>query len=220
MTEDSRDRFPAELLEWSDQGLRSFPWRDPDIDIYEMFIAEFFLARTRAEVVADVFEDFLQRFPNLEAIERSNPSEIGEVITPMGLQNRRANALVDIADELDGDLPRTVDGLQELPRVGPYVSNATLCFGAGRQLPIVDRNVERVYGRVFGKTWTSLDDDEKWEFATEMIPDGSARRYNLALLDFASLVCTASNPSCDGCFANAYCLYYREEVSQERGGTG
>lgn len=53
----------------------------------------------------------------------------------------RADALKRIAAEHDR-LPETTAALTDLPRVGDYVANATLCFARDEPLPILDRNVE------------------------------------------------------------------------------
>jgi len=49
-----------------------------------------------------------------------------------------------------GHVPDEMEELLELPGVGRYIASAVLCFGFGRDVPIVDVNVARVLGRVFG----------------------------------------------------------------------
>lgn len=202
--------FVQDLLDWEAEYYRAFTWRQEDISHYEMFIAEFFLSRTRPDVVEPIYEMFLERYPDIEALEDADADELAEVIRPLGLQNRRATALVEIADAVDGALPETVDGLLELPRVGPYVANATLCFGQSEPRPIVDRNVKRVYGRVFGDDWPKTQ-TAQYEFARTLLPEADARLYNLALLDFPSVTCTAIDPDCGSCFASLRCEYYQEQ---------
>lgn len=209
-TPDEKRRFVQNLLDWEADHYREFAWRRDDITHYEMFIAEFFLSRTRPDVVEPIYETFLERYPDMAALGNADAGELAEIIRPLGLQNRRAAALVEIADAAEHSLPETVDGLLELPRVGPYVANATLCFGRGESRPIVDRNVKRVYGRVFGEDWPD-DQTAQYEFAESLLPDENARLYNLALLDFPSITCTASDPDCEACFAKSYCEYYQNE---------
>lgn len=48
------EQFREGLLEWADENLREFPWRDPNASLYEVFVAEFFLTQTPAENVARV----------------------------------------------------------------------------------------------------------------------------------------------------------------------
>lgn len=176
-------------------------------------MSEMFLRRTRADVVESFIPEFFTHYPDLETLRTAEKDALAEVIRPMGLQNRRAEGLIELATELEGqDIPRDRETLTDLPQVGPYVANATLCFALDAQLPIIDRNVDRIYRRIFGDEWTSLGEAGRWEAAADLLPDGKARPYNLALLDFASLVCTAPDPQCDHCFATAYCRYYQDEV--------
>jgi A/G-specific adenine glycosylase len=206
-----RSTFRSDLLSWARDNTREFPWRDPERTPYEVFVAEFFLTQTPAENVAEVYPTFLDRFPSLESIAGVHTDALEEVIRPLGFQRMRAEALAEIAAEYDS-LPGTAAELQTLPRVGPYVANATLCFALERPLPILDRNVNRVYGRVFGEQYPDTDVARR-EFAERLLPnDGpDARRYNLGLLDFGAAVCTKRDPNCETCFANEYCEYYRGE---------
>jgi A/G-specific adenine glycosylase len=206
MSAESEDRFRTDLLEWGKENRREYPWRESNRTLYEVFIAEFFLTQTPADNVEAVYPSFLERYPTLDAISEVSENELVEIIEPLGFQNMRAGALKEIASTHD-HLPTEPESLMELPRVGRYVANATLCFTHGDQLPVLDRNVERVYSRVFQDTWPETEADQL-AFTQRLVPD-EARPYNLALLDFGALVCQ-TEPLCEQCFANEYCIYYRE----------
>jgi A/G-specific adenine glycosylase len=124
----------------------------------------------------------------------------------------RAEALTEISAVYD-DLPNDPEKLEELTRVGPYVANATTCIAESRVLPLLDRNIKRVYTRVFADGFPD-GEREQLEFVSRMLPDdgATARTYNLALVDFGALVCTKRGPECETCFASDYCDYYRTEV--------
>lgn len=196
-----------DVLEWADENLRDFPWREPDRSLYEVFIAEFFLTQTPAENVSTVYPEFLERFPSLEAIDEASEDELVDTIKPLGFYNMRSNALKRIAAENE-TLPDTTKELVKLTRVGRYVTNATLCFARDEPLPVLDRNVERVYSRVFSDDWPQSS-TEQLQFAERLVPKDRARLYNLTLLDFGAAICTPQ-PSCDECFANEYCTYYQD----------
>ncbi len=204
-----RARFREDLLAWSQDNLREFPWREAEASPYEILIAEMFLNVTRTEVMEKVYPAFVQRYPTFHALRSADREELIEVIRPIGLYNTRADALLEIAETLAGEpFPRTKEELLELPRVGEYVASAVTCMAFGDDEAMMDRNVARVYSRVFDKKFSQdAPGAEAWEFAHEMIPSGDAARYNLALIDFASIRCTAPTPKCDGCFAAEYCRY-------------
>ncbi|WP_117365548.1 HhH-GPD family protein [Natrarchaeobaculum sulfurireducens] len=205
MSSETQHRFRTNLLEWGKENRREYPWRQLDRTLYEVFIAEFFLTQTPADNVAAVYPGFLERFPTLEEITEAGEQELVEAIEPLGFQNMRAEALKQIASTHD-HLPIEPEALMELPRVGRYVANATLCFARGDRLPVLDRNVERVYSRVFRDAWPETEADQL-TFAQRLVPD-EARVYNLALLDFGALVCR-TEPLCEQCFANKYCVYFQ-----------
>ncbi|MDS0474347.1 hypothetical protein [Natrinema sp. 1APR25-10V2] len=198
MLSETERRFREDLLEWGEENLREYPWREPDRTLYEVFVAEFFLTQTPAENVAAVYPGFLERFPTLDEIAETSEDELVEAIEPLGFQNMRAEALKQIASTHD-HLPTEPESLIELPRVGRYVANATLCFARGDRLPVLDRNVGRVYNRVLRDAWPETEAD-KLTFTKRLVPD-DAQAYNLSLLDFGALVCQ-TEPLCEQCFAN------------------
>ena len=211
MLTEAERRFRANLLEWGTENRREYPWREPDRTLYEVFVAEFFLTQTPADNVAAVYPKFLERFPTLDGISEASEDELVEAIEPLGFQNMRAEALGQIAST-HGHLPTEPELLMKLPRVGQYVANATLCFARGDRLPVLDRNVERVYSRVFRNTWPETEADQM-TFTQRLVPD-EARAYNLALLDFGALVCQ-NEPLCGQCFANEYCVHFQKSVRRE-----
>lgn len=210
---DFGDAFRERLLDWADDNLRSFPWRD-DPAPYEVLVAELLLTQTPARRVARIYPDFLEAHPSPSALASADRDELADWLQPLGFHNRRAEALVKIGERLEAEcVPRDEDALTDLPYVGRYGANATLCFGFGERRPIVDANVVRIYNRVFGTDFRDVEDDGAWTFATEMLPDREVEAYNLALVDFGAIVCTAQTPACEGCPMNKFCNYYATNVS-------
>lgn len=201
------DKFRSDLLQWSQDNLREYPWREPNRSFYEVFIAEFFLTQTPAENVAKLYHDFLSRYPALSDIRAAEVGELAEVIEPIGFHNQRARWLQEIAQSHDR-LPRSREELLNLSGVGPYVADATICITEAQGVAVLERNIDRVYDRLFGSEYPESQ-EEKIQFASMMLPeDGAeARRYNLALIDFGALICEAKSPRCEVCFAAEYCDY-------------
>lgn len=210
-TEAECELFRSELLSWAGENYRNFPWRRTE-DPYKILVTEILLQRTLAQKVVPVYENFFARWSTLEEIADAEVDEVADVLEPLGLQNRRARALVEIGKRLSqSGVPRSNAELLELPFVGRYAAAATLCFAFGEARAVVDVNVVRIYGRVFGFNWESDQDSHAWEFAEEMLPDDQAQEYNIALLDFGAAMCTASNPSCSVCPLSGICEYFQKE---------
>lgn len=206
-------RFRSDLLAWGPKNIRAFPWRDEGTTPYEILVAELLLQQTRSSTVSRVLPDLLEEYPDIESLATSEPEDIASIIRPLGLYNERSRALHEIGRRLrDTGIPDGEEELLELPQVGRYVANATLCFGLGRASPIVDSNIKRVYSRLLGEEYNDKASTERlWNLAETVLPDDEAELFNLALLDFGATICTDSSPSCEDCFANSYCEFYSEK---------
>lgn len=204
-------QFQDRLLVWAESNLRDFPWRETT-DPYEVLVAEILLGATLASKVVPIYDKFLNRYPNLAELTRADKGSLASLLEPLGLHNRRAAAFISIGEQLKGGrVPDSEDELLELPYVGRYAANATLCFAFGQKRAIVDDNVARVYGRSFGVN-LNPQSDVAWEFAEQLLPSGKFRMYNLGLLDFGALVCKSGTPRCDSCFYTSNCQYFQQST--------
>src|SRR5260370_29903334 len=88
-----------------------------------------------------------------------------------------------------------------------------MCFAKNENKPMLDTNAIRVVKRFFGVTSSKLRpraDPELWEFLERLIPQGKGRDLNLAIIDFAALLCKAKQPKCLECPVSDSCTYYNE----------
>jgi len=202
------EHFRSDLLDWAEDNLRSFSWRDAT-DPYEILVAEILLQKTAAEKVEPIYTELLATYPSLKDLAEADQDRLKNIIYSLGFQNQRSNALIKIGQELRySGVPQDFQDLLELPYVGRYAANATLCFAYDEPRPIVDANVVRVYNRIFDKEFDYRGEDT-WSFAAAILPADDARRYNLAILDFAAVVCQPKVPVCDKCFFTDSCHYYQ-----------
>lgn len=198
---------------------RDFPWRDKGTTPFEILVAEMLLRQTQAIQVAAVWPSLRERYPGPRELAAADQSALVELLTPLGLGNQRAKALREMSTELirkhRGRVPRKIEALLALPHVGLYAAHATACFAFGQRVPVVDTNVLRVLGRVFGEKY-GLDNrraPKAWQVAQEIMPPkGSAREHNYGLLDFSALVCTPKKPLCRVCPINGKCTWCWEHV--------
>ncbi|MEM2047067.1 MAG: hypothetical protein QXZ06_04225 [Candidatus Jordarchaeales archaeon] len=207
-----RDReIVKSLLEWHRKNKRTFPWREVR-DPYRVMVAEFFLQRTPANRVATFLPKFLADFPSPEKLAKANPSHLEEISHCLGLKKRTSwlvESMKIVYQKYGGKIPDTLGDLASLPGVGEYTASAVLCFGFGRNVPIVDANVVRVLTRMFGlpesrRTGSAAVKD----VAHRLLPEGQAVEYNEALLDFAAIVCK-KNPLCCECTLARFCHFLK-----------
>lgn len=211
VSEYEADTFRRTLLGWADGNLRDFPWRETT-NPYEVLVAEVLLQKTLASKVPPIYEEFLRRYPSPSALGEANVDDIVDLLEPLGFQNQRGKALVDIGDAFaDTEVPAAEDELSELRYVGPYATNAVLCFAFDQRRPIVDGNVIRVYNRAFGFDFTAQQ-NAAWEFAEGMLPTENYQKFNLGLLDFGAMVCVSGEPYCNKCFFNDCCDFWYQDA--------
>lgn len=204
------ERFQEDLIDWSEGNLREFPWRGEDVTPFQVLIAEILLSATLAKKVADIYPRFTDEYPDPMTLAEADVEEMAHLLEPLGLHNRRAQALVKLGGILrEGEIPQEASELRKLPWLDYYGANALLCFGFGERRPIVDTNVTRVFNRAFGTDFEGSEDMIAWTFAEEVLPEQDYGRFNLALLDFGAAVCTASNPKCEMCPISYFCDYYQ-----------
>ena len=207
-------RFAHLLLEWFTRSGRDFPWRRTT-DPYCILVAEFLLQQTTAGQAAAVYEQFIGRYPTPELAAEAAESEILSMLRPLGLPHRTRLLLATlrrVVAEHGGRVPESRHDLERLPGVGPYTARAVQCFGYGQDVAVVDVNVIRVLGRVFGlsaRTTRPHRDAALRRTIDAMIPPGRGMEFNLSLLDLAALVCTRLRPRCRVCPVLEVCRYGR-----------
>lgn len=208
-----RKEMARRLVEWFEESGRSFPWRRDGLKPYDALIAEMMLQRTRAAMVAKAYSSFLERFPDPRSLGSASVEEIGQVLKPLGLYNRRARWMKTVAQVLlkryDGLVPKRREALLELPGIGMYNANAVLCFAYDEPLPLIDVNVARVLGRVAGIDVSGdLRRNEKlYKLASQLVPEKDFKRFNWALLDLGATLCTPKDPTCNKCPLLTLCNY-------------
>jgi len=210
-----RKNFSNIIISYYRENGDNYPWRKRDQDSYRVLIAEIFLQRTGRKQVETVFESFISRFPDIEALSEGDLKEIKEHMKPLGLHwrgDKVKKMAVKVVEEYEGILPDNKD-IYELPGIGSYVGSMFLCLAHGENTAPVDVNVGRILNRVFGLGCS----DETGRLSRKKIikrsakkcaPKKNIREYNLGLVDFGNKLCTSNNPSCCSCPLSQRCSFY------------
>jgi A/G-specific adenine glycosylase len=213
--EEKRQLFGYNLLLWRQKNNPDsiFPWRNTD-DPYEILVTECLLKKTNRTQVANIWAQFVEHFPDVYSLKKSDKRSLKKIIKPLGMMNIRADMLKNLAQKIienyNGEIPETKEELLKLPGVGSYVANAVLSFAFNKDVSMIDTNIMRVLHRVFSlnsEMARARSDKKIWEFAENLPPTGTGRNFNLAILDFAGMVCKSKNPKCKECIMNKMCDY-------------
>lgn len=219
--EQKKSEFAKRLLAWYAVHRRNFPWRRTQ-DPFKILLAEAMLRKTTARQVARLYQRFLLKYPSPSSLLSAPLKGLMDDLRPLGIYRVRAAQLKEMARILiqnhRGRVPKSESELVALPGINRYGANAVLCLAYGESVPFLDTNSARVLQRVFGvRTRTTLpqDDPELWDFAAELIPPSKAMEFNLALMDFGAMVCTAKKPLCDACALAYLCSFSKSALGSD-----
>ncbi len=207
--------FRRQLKAWALEHLRDFPWRRTH-DPYAIFVAEQLLQKTTASTVAPIYQEFISRYPTLDALAAAPIEEVTSLLQPLGL-SFRAERLIQsvqrIVEDYGGKIPATEAQLLRLPGVGKYTARSVCAHAFGQPLAVLDTNVARILERFFGLQGGRVKSRSRqlWEAAEQAAPKRQVGEWNLTLLDFGAAVCTARNPQCAKCPLQQQCNYLRQD---------
>jgi A/G-specific adenine glycosylase len=217
----SRRRTPppgpgaTDLLRWFRRVRRPLPWR-ANRDPYRIWVAEVLLQQTRVAQAVPYYRRFLRRFPSVRALARARQSEVLKAWEGAGYYARarhlHAAARVVVARHR-GKIPGTVEELERLPGVGPYIARAVASLAFGRPVVAIEANGLRVAAR-----WT-LERGALASSATRIrleraladrLPRRRAGEFNEAVMELGETVCTPVAPHCEVCPVAISCRAFRE----------
>ncbi|MXX95872.1 MAG: A/G-specific adenine glycosylase [Gammaproteobacteria bacterium] len=209
--------FTERIVHWGrEHGRSNLPWQR-DRTPYRVWIAEIMLQQTQVATVTKHYDRFLQRFPTIATLAKSNQDEVLAAWHGLGYYRRALNIHAtskQVMQQYEGELPRTVQELEALPGIGRSTAGAILSLAYQIPAPILDGNVRRILARfqgVNGPPTTHIPDRRLWQIASEHTPNTDCRNYTQFIMDLGALVCTRTNPKCEQCPVHEKCLAYQNQ---------
>lgn len=197
--------FTDTVLHWfAAHGRHTLPWQQNPTP-YRVWVSEIMLQQTQVSTVIPYFQRFMARFPDVHALASAPLDEVLHLWTGLGYYARGRNlhrSAQLLSTQWQGEFPRTVDALCELPGIGRSTAGAILALGCGVRAPILDGNVKRVMCRFHGiEGWPDLPAVQKrlWVLAQDATPTEGFAAYTQAMMDLGATVCTRSRPACPQC---------------------
>ncbi len=210
----ARQSFRRRLLAWYGKHARDLPWRRSR-DPYRVWVSEVMLQQTTVAAVKPYFERFIAAFPTVEVLAAAQEQQVLRLWEGLGYYRRARGlhaAAKAVVTEHGGEFPRDVPTLMELPGIGRYTAGAIVSIAYDQPAPILEANTIRLFARLVGYR----DDPMKsagqrllWQTAEELLPRTGAARFNQALMELGSLVCTPAAPKCDVCPVSMHCAAFR-----------
>lgn len=220
--------FRQRLLTWYGKHARDLPWRQAEglaNDPYCVWVSEVMLQQTQVETVRSYFKRFLEAFPTVADLAAADEQEVLRLWEGLGYYRRARSlhaAAKQVVDEHAGQMPRDVETLLTLSGVGRYTAGAIVSIAYDKPAPILEANTIRLFTRLVayeGKPTSAAGQRRLWGVAEEVLPQKEVARFNQALMELGSLVCTPTNPKCEACPAEKLCQARADGVIETLGPT-
>src|SRR5580704_11783954 len=122
--ESFREAFHRDLSRWYHRHHRQLPWRTTR-DPYRIWVSEIMLQQTRVDTVLPYYARWLRAFPTVRSLARAKSDRVIKLWEGLGYYSRARNlhrAAQTVVRDYGSKLPRTAEGLLELPGIGRYTA--------------------------------------------------------------------------------------------------
>lgn len=177
------------------------------------------LQQTVVATVIPYYAKFLSAYPAVADLAAASVEEVCGHWAGLGYYARARNLhkCAQAVAEM-GDFPRSIDGLRELPGIGPYTANAVGAIAFNHPVLPVDGNIERVAARIFAITAPlPAGKVEIAAAAQAFIADKAAQAapgdFAQALFDLGATICTPKSPNCPACPWKAHCQAHAQGMA-------
>jgi endonuclease-3 len=108
------------------QARTSLDYRNP----FELLVATILSAQSTDETVNKVTPNVFERYPTPQALAEAKPDHVERILYPTGFFRQKTKAIIGcarkIVEDFDGEVPRTLEELVELPGVARKTANVVL----------------------------------------------------------------------------------------------
>ncbi len=176
--------------------------RSPFLELVSCLVSQ----RVRDEQTTRVCAKIFAEATTPEELRRLPLRRLERLLYGAGFYRQKARTLHALSDaimERGGVVPRTREGLTELPGIGPKCANLVLAHCFGKPTIAVDTHVHRISNRL---DWVRTKTPEKTEARlTPHVPVRWRGRVNLLLVAHGQLVCRPIGPKCERCAVQPLC---------------
>lgn len=174
----------------------------------QLLVATILSAQCTDDRVNKVTPALFQRFPDAIAFAGSDLLELETLIRSTGFYRNKAKniqgACQMIAQKYDGEVPKRMEQLLELPGVARKTANVVLAHAYGINAGVtVDTHVKRLSHRL---GLTEHTDPVKVERdLMPLLPIEEWENWSIRLIYHGRAVCAARKPACDRCLLADIC---------------
>jgi len=189
-------------------------------DPFKVLVGTIISARTKDETTTQVTRRLFSQVNTPDDLERLSVAELEQLVHPAGFFRTKALHLHVLPRVLrqrfNGQIPRTIDELVQLPGVGRKTANLVLAIAFRIPAVCVDVHVHRIMNRLgYVRTGTPLETEMALR---QKMPQSYWLEFNSLFVSFGQNLCFPRNPRCDICPIYAQCARVNVVTKHERQG--
>lgn len=178
---------------------------------FELLVAVILSAQCTDKRVNSVTPALFERFPDANAFANATPEQLKPYIYSCGFYNNKSKSIIaaakSIMQHFGGEVPSTLEELQQLEGVGRKTANVMLAEAFGGQAIAVDTHVFRVSRRIGLADFDNKDVYKTERQLQEVLPMEQWTLCHHLLINHGRTICKARNPLCNECPINKYCQH-------------
>lgn len=179
---------------YAEHGRHTLPWRKTH-DPYKILVSEMMLQQTQVERVIPYFKDWIKRYPNVNELAAAPLADVLRQWQGLGY-NRRAKMLHEAAKAVTqtygGRMPKTIQGLEALPGIGPYTARAIAAFAYNQDVTFIETNLRTAVIHHFLSDQNGIPDSEVLAVLEKAklrwTPERGPREWYSALMDYGAFL--------------------------------
>ncbi|MHB8635268.1 MAG: A/G-specific adenine glycosylase [Fimbriimonadaceae bacterium] len=171
-----------------------------------MWVSEVMLQQTGVAAVVPYFNRWMERFPTVMALAKSDEQEVLGAWQGLGYYRRCRNLLAGARLIAVKGWPPDAAAWRTVPGVGRYTAGAIASIALNESTPVVDGNVERVYARLNADPASGAELNRRaWAWASQEMRAECPGDWNQALMELGATVCSPAAPRCGECPVSGAC---------------
>jgi endonuclease-3 len=175
---------------------------------FQLLVATVLSAQSTDVMVNKLTPELFRRWPTPALLAAAEPAEVEQVLKRIGMFRQKTRSVIGLSKQLqakhEGQVPRSLAELVELPGVGRKTANVVLgvAFSAPEGV-VVDTHVQRISQRLGFTRHTEPIEIE--QDLMKLFPKQDWDALSHVLIFHGRRICSAQRPACAACPVQAGC---------------